>query len=180
MPATRYVEPCRGQGLLIGHLTHFGHRLVSAHDLPDDDARTTKYDIAPGEIFLTNPPWSRELLHAITVNLSNQAPAWLLIDADWPHTRQAIPYLLRLRMIISVGRVRWIENSKFTSKDNAIWALFDRPNPWATTRFVGRQEGQPEGRRYGIEAPSELREVDGASDGEEIPRLVSLHWPRSV
>ena len=61
---------------------------VSAHDLPDDNACITRYEIPTGDtIFVTNPPWSRPFLHEIIVNLSNQAPAWLLLDADWVHTQ---------------------------------------------------------------------------------------------
>jgi hypothetical protein len=37
--------------------------------------------------FVTDPPWSRPVLHEIIVNLSNQAPAWLLLDGDWGHTQ---------------------------------------------------------------------------------------------
>ena len=134
---SRYLEPCADAGRLIEHLTSAGHILVSAHDLPAD-ARSARYDIPPGAVIVTNPPWSRPVLHEIIVNLSDQAPAWLLIDADWVHTRQSIPYQSRLRMIVSVGRVRWIPDSPYDGKDNCCWHLFERPSAWATTRFVGR------------------------------------------
>jgi hypothetical protein len=91
---------------LIEHLTSAGHILVSARDLPTD-ARSARYDIPPGAVIITNPPWSRPVLHEIIVNLSDQAPTWLLIDADWVHTQQAIPHLPRLRMI--VGRARTLD-----------------------------------------------------------------------
>jgi hypothetical protein len=136
-PRTRFIEPCAGAGKLVEHLTGAGHVLVTAHDLPVD-ARTVRYDIPAGAVIVTNPPWSRPVLHEILVNLSDQAPAWLLIDADWVHTRQAIPYLSRLRMIVSVGRVRWIPGSPYDGKDNCCWHLFERPSVWATTRFIGR------------------------------------------
>jgi hypothetical protein len=47
--------------------------------------------------------------------------------------------LPRLRMIVSIGRVRWIPDSEYTGKDNACWYLFERPSAWAQIRFIGRQ-----------------------------------------
>jgi hypothetical protein len=141
-PCTRFIEPCAGDGRLIEHLDHAGHVLVGQYDLPDD-ARVKRYDgIEDGVVFLTNSPWGRSVLHPIIVNLSDQAPTWLLIDADWVHTKQAIPFLPRLQIIVSVGRVRWIPGSPYDGKDNCAWHLFDRPQPdgHAAIRFVGRAD----------------------------------------
>ena len=138
---TRYIEPCAGEGRLIEHLERAGHVLVGAYDLPDD-ARMKRYEVSGADAFITNPPWGRDILHPIILNLSDQAPTWLLLDSDWIHTIQSIPYLLRLRKIVSVGRVRWIPGSLFTSKDNCAWCLFDRPRPddRAVTHFIGRSD----------------------------------------
>ena len=69
-PNTRFIEPCVGDGVLVGHLKRAGHVLVSAYDLPHD-ARTKRYPEARDDvIFITNPPWRRDLLHAIINNLS--------------------------------------------------------------------------------------------------------------
>jgi hypothetical protein len=116
--------------------------LVGAYDLPDD-ARSKWYaEAKPGIVFTTNPPWRRDVLHPIIVNLSGQAPTWLLIDAGWVHSRQSEPYLQRLRTIVSVGRVKWIKDSPFTGKDNCAWHLSDPPRPDepAITHFVGRTD----------------------------------------
>jgi hypothetical protein len=139
-PGTQFVEPCVGDGWLAGHLKRAGHVLVGAFDLPDD-ARAKRYaEIEDGVVFVTNSPWRRDVLHPIIVNLSDQAPTWLLLDSDWVHTKQSIPYLPRLRTIVSVGRVRWIPDSPYDGKDNCAWHLFDRPRPDRTTRFIGRVE----------------------------------------
>jgi hypothetical protein len=122
-----------------------GCLLVNAFDLPDD-ARSKRYDVPRGAAFITNPPWSRDVLHPIISNLASQAPTWLLLDADWVHTQQSIPFLPRLRMIVSVGRVRWIKDSPFDGKDNAAWHLFGRPIA-APTIFVGRTA------KHALEAP---------------------------
>lgn len=78
------------------------------------------------------------MLHPIIERLSDQAPTWLLIDADWVHTKQAVPFLSRLRRIVAIGRVKWIPDSKMTGKDNCAWHLFDRPDPASPTLFFGR------------------------------------------
>jgi hypothetical protein len=139
-PHTKFYEPCRGENDLVGHLTAAGHVLVGSSD-EELDARTTQYRIPEDSVFISNPPWDRPTLHAILTNLSNQAPAWLLIDADWAHTRQSIPYLPRLRTIVATGRHRWIPGTKFTSKDNACWHLFNKPRPETrVVNFFGRTE----------------------------------------
>ena len=89
------------------------------------------------DYFITNPPWNRELLHPMIESLSNIAPTILLFDADWMHTKQSIPYLPRLKSIISIGRIKWIPDSKMTGKDNCCWYWFDKNNNQNIT-FHGR------------------------------------------
>ena len=147
-PNLRFIEPCCGEGRLIDHLESGGHVCVGRYDLPDD-ARTKHYDVNDADCFITNPPWSWDVLHPLIVNLSDQLPTWVLIAASWPHRRQSAPFLPRLRKILSIGRVKWIEDSQFTGKDDSIWALFDlpRPNGHAVTHFIGRHPA--EGRIVG-------------------------------
>lgn len=134
-PATVFVEPCAGNGVLVDHLQAAGHRCTYAIDIEPKwptirwgDARGMAYNMGGATCFITNPPWSRDVLHPLIVNLSDQAPTWLLFDADWVHTRQAAPFADRLSKVVSVGRVKWIPDSPFTGKDNCAWHLFDRPS----------------------------------------------------
>lgn len=142
-PRTRFIEPCAGNGALIDHLSNAGHEPIWACDIEPqradiftcsalETAITDAFDC-----FITNPPWLRSSLHPLIVHLSDQAPTWLLFDADWSHTRQAAPYLPRLRKIVSVGRVKWIPNSPFTGKDNCAWHLFGKPAS-EPAQFFGR------------------------------------------
>jgi hypothetical protein len=140
-PRTAFVEPCAGEGRLIAHLTAAGHILAGSYDLPHD-ARIKRYRLEPLDVFITNPPWDRPVLHAIIENLSNQAPSWLLIDFDWLATVQAAPLLPRLRKIIVIGRVKWIPDSPHTGKDNCCWCLFTRPSAEPAI-FIGRQAAIP-------------------------------------
>lgn len=122
-----FYEPCCGEGKLVKHLEKHGLICIGMSDLVAD-ATKSDYTI-PGAyyLYITNPPWTRELLHPIIVNLSNQRPTWLLFDADWMHTKQAMPYLERCTDIVSVGRVKWIPDSPFTGKDNCCWYRFNNP-----------------------------------------------------
>lgn len=141
-PGTRFCEPCAGDGALINHLEAAGHRCASAWDiepLRSDIARHDARERLCGNIdcFITNPPWSRPVLHDLIAHLSSQAPTWLLFDADWMHTRQAAPFMPWLRKVVSVGRVRWIPDSPFIGKENCCWYLFDACSH-APALFVGR------------------------------------------
>jgi hypothetical protein len=141
VPGTKFIEPCAGDGALVDHLAAAGHRCIQASDIAPQRADVREQDAlticwAP-EAYITNPPWDRKVLHPLIVNLSDQAPTWLLFDADWIHTRQAVPFLPRLRRIVSVGRVKWIPDSKMTGKDNCAWHLFGKPSH-EPTQFYGR------------------------------------------
>lgn len=142
-----FYEPCAGSGDLIRHLVRNGAVCSGACDIEPNNANrsdTTPYIMAgSAELikcaaaqFITNPPWDRPILHAIIDNLRTQAPTWLLIDADWAHTKQASSYLKYCEKIVSVGRVKWIANSKHTGKDNCCWYKFIKDN--CNTVFVGR------------------------------------------
>jgi hypothetical protein len=143
-PRTKFIEPCAGDGALIAHLLVAGHYLSQSSDIEPRtdwiataDATTHHYGELHSAIFITNPPWARDILHPIIENLSRQAPTWLLFDADWMHTRQSAPFMPYLRKIVSVGRVKWIQDSPFTGKDNCCWYLFDQTSE-APAQFVGR------------------------------------------
>jgi hypothetical protein len=143
-PRTTFVEPCAGDGRLVRHLERHGHRCVGAFDIEplhdsveQADALTLVFDdLADEDVAITNPPWSRDVLHPLIDHWRRMMPTWLLFDADWMHTRQATPFLPFCHKIVSVGRVKWIEGSKMTGKDNAAWFLFRAEE--ARTQFFGR------------------------------------------
>jgi hypothetical protein len=148
---TYYIDPCCGDGAIDRAMD--GPWCVLATDI-EEDARTTKYSdilstchLSAPEAFITNPPWTRELLHPIIENLSDQLPTWLLFDADWKYTKQeslakrigckTVPELLeRCVKIVAVGRVSWMQNGT-SSLDNCAWYLFDK-NFTGQTEFYGR------------------------------------------
>lgn len=140
----RYIEPCCGNGALVEHLAALKPELslAAATDIRFGlDALTlTPEDIARQGVdaIITNPPWTRDILHALIGHFSDLAPAWLLFDADWMHTKQAALSLTRCSHIVSVGRVRWIRDSANTGKDNCAWYRFHHAHQ-GPTRFYGRE-----------------------------------------
>ena len=130
----------------VDHLVALGGVCTAAYDIAPrragigtkDACDLTVAALKGANFNITNTPWSRPVLHDLIVHLSDLRPSWLLIDADWVHTLQSIPYQRRLQIVQSIGRVKWIEGSESTGKDNACWYLFDRPSRRAT-KFYGRR-----------------------------------------
>jgi hypothetical protein len=144
---TTFVEPCAGDGRLVRHLEKHGlsclymfdiepqHEDVDRADALGEQAWTAFMDPSV-DCIITNSPWDRKLLHPMINTFRRAKPTWLLFDADWMHTRQSAPFMPYCRKIVSVGRVKWIESSKMTGKDNAAWFLFDATP--GQTLFFGR------------------------------------------
>ena len=136
-----YCEPCAGMGNLIRHLYKHGHRCVASFDIDPqhgykemDASFLTMQDLRGADYIITNPPWTRPVLHCLIDKFTAMKPTWLLFDADWAHTAQSAPYMPYCHKIVSVGRVKWFGNT--VGKDNACWYLFDSPTN--QTSFIGR------------------------------------------
>ena len=90
-----------------------------------------------GNLIITNPPWDRKILHALIEKIVDEKrAAWLLFDADWCHTKQSTQYMPYVGKIVSIGRVKWIEGSKHTGKENCAWYYID--HEITETTFYGR------------------------------------------
>jgi hypothetical protein len=135
-----FIEPCAGDGRLVRHLESHGLTCVGAYDIEPQSSDVRREDVfnikATPQCFITNPPWDRDILHPLIDHLRSQAPTWLLFDADWAYTGQASELMEYCRMMVAVGRVKWIEGSKNTGKDNCAWYLFGKDK--MPTVFVGR------------------------------------------
>ena len=144
-PLVSFDEPCAGNGALVEILENTGRLCASMSDIEPQIKQIERKDLfsitkCTGDMFITNPPWDRKILHPLIDALPRIAPTWLLFDADWMHTRQSAPLMHNCRKIVSVGRVKWIPGSKMTGKDNCAWYLFEQTNDWRTpaTEFYGR------------------------------------------
>lgn len=147
-----YWEPCAGDGALDNHIVSIaaglGHTWLpfeSSDIEPRNEfvhqADALEVSLPNAEIshIITNPPWDRKVLHPMIERFSASRPTWLLFDADWMHTKQSAPFMPYLRKVVSVGRVKWIPDSKMTGKDNCAWHLFDQTGVYTgETVFHGR------------------------------------------
>jgi len=145
---TFFDEPCAGNGALALHLEKHGHICVWASDIKPQPSLSNLLKIyqrdyrladqqSGADYFITNPPWDRKLLHPMISFMSLLRPTWLLFDADWMHTKQSSDLIKYCHKIVSVGRVKWISDSKMTGKDNCAWYLFDKSIAQQTV-FFGR------------------------------------------
>ena len=143
----RYWEACAGDGALIKSIPGCvvacdtapkGEGFLESYIRKLDAMTVTSEDLYRSKVthIITNPPWTRQVLHPMIEHFASMRPTWLLFDADWAHTKQAIPYLDYCQKIVSVGRVSWMENGT-SGKDNSAWYLFDQ-NGYAATEFIGR------------------------------------------
>lgn len=136
---TTFAAPCAGAGKLVEHLEAYGLVCTYQNDIANGVDCLTYPPSGRFDAIIENPPWSRSLLHPMIELFQGIAPTWLLFDADWSHTKQAIPFLDQCSHIVSIGRQKWIDDSKWVGKDNAAWHRFDI-NHEGGPRFFGQQE----------------------------------------
>lgn len=133
-----FAEPCAGDGHLIRHLERAGMICIWQSDISWQEPYDALLlnDFGPIDAIITNPPWTREILHRMIVHFQKIAPTWLLFDASWPNTKQSAPYLDQCSHIVAAGRLRWIENTRHKGKDDCCWYRFDAKHSGGP-RFVG-------------------------------------------
>lgn len=135
----KYAEPMAGAGALIRIL---GPEIdcVWASDLEPQAEGITQGDVLECELgdaqmFITNPPWTRKLLHRVVIHLSDLAPTWVLVDADWMNTGQFGRLASRCRRIVYIGRLIWIPGTTNAGFTACAWYGFDKPIPRSVPEF---------------------------------------------
>ena len=136
-----FAEPCVGDGDLVRHLETLGLRCVYAGDIRTGQDALARDSYGAADAIITNPPYTRDLMHRLIAHFQRIAPTWLLIDYDWAATKQAAPYMPHCSDIVTIGRVKWIEGSKHTGKDNHAWYRFDIRHRGGPV-FHGRGQGE--------------------------------------
>ena len=123
-----FAEPCYGKGDLTEHLESFGLRCTYYGDIAtgQDARKLTRRDCNGAHAIVTNPPHTRALMHELIEHfVTLDRPVWLLIDFDWVANLQAGPYLPKCSDVVIIGRVKWIEGSPHTGKENYGWMRFE-------------------------------------------------------
>ena len=120
-----FAEPCCGDGALVRHLESFGLICRYAGDIANgqDALALDSYDDADANI--SNPPYTRPVMHALIDHLQGIAPTWLLLEYDWTATKQARPFMKTCSDIVVIGRLKLIPGTKYSGKDNFAWCRFD-------------------------------------------------------
>jgi hypothetical protein len=136
-----FAEPCAGEGDLVRHLESFGLACVYQGDIRTGQDALGLDHYGEVDAIVTNPPYSRDLMHRLIEHFQRIAPTWLLLETDWVSTLQAVPYLSHCSDIVTIGRVKWIEGSKHTGKDNHAWFRFDASHKGATA-IHSRNQGE--------------------------------------
>ena len=115
-----FAEPCAGDGDLARHLEFFGLRCVYSGDISTGQDALAFDDYGNADVIVSNPPWSRDPMHRLIAHFQTIRPTWLLLDADWAHTKQAAPFLPHASDIVAAGRQKFIKGSKYTGKDSLV------------------------------------------------------------
>jgi hypothetical protein len=120
----RFAEPCCGDGALVRHIESFGLRCVYQGDIATGQDALERDSYGDAQVIITNPPYTRKVMHRLIAHFTRIMPTWLLLESDWALTKQALPYMASCTDIVSVRRIRWFEGTKGNSKDNFGWYRF--------------------------------------------------------
>jgi hypothetical protein len=137
-----FAEPCCGDGDLIRHLESFGLRCVWCGDIHTDQDALLIDSYGEPDAIITNPPYIRDVMHAMIKHFQHIAPTWLLLEADWAQNKHAAPFLFACSHIVSVGRLKWIRDSRHSGFDNFAWYKFEAGHT-AGPVFHGRGQVPP-------------------------------------
>lgn len=136
-----FEEPCAGDYSLAEMLEESGHRCTYAGDIHPGDPRVLTFDamgqkMTEADVYITNPPWTWEILDKLITHLSSIAPTWMVLNADVMHNKRMAPHMKKCIKVVSVGRVSWMNNGK-SGMENSAWYLFDN-NYNGPTEFIER------------------------------------------
>jgi len=137
-----FAEPCCGDGALVRHLEGNGLRCVYAGDIIHGQDALALDHYGAVDAIITNPPYTRELMHRLIAHFQRIAPTWLLLDFDWAATRQAAPFMPCCSDIVVLARLKWFERSKDTGMDNHAWYRFDSRHSGGPVLHNNRGQGE--------------------------------------
>jgi hypothetical protein len=139
-----YYEPCAGDGDLVKLLNvHTKAGFVGASDIETDRypniaaEELTATNVEAADMFITNPPFTRQVLLPIIDHLTSLKSTWLLLPADTMHNIYFSPYMNKCSKVVSIGRMYW-EPNKVRGKDNYCWYFFPKDGWDSGCTFVPR------------------------------------------
>ena len=143
-----FCEPCAGDGRLAAHVERWVEGSLCAfmmdiepqgpHILKGDSTLLNSEHVDNCDVIITNPPYTWSVLSPMLDRWIPMLPTALLLPADFMHNKRFHKYLRHCAYIKSIGRVKWIEDSKMSGKDNYAWFFFT-PEEQVQTIFEGRE-----------------------------------------
>jgi hypothetical protein len=143
-----YCEPCAGNGALILHLeTLFNAFCFVPKDIEPqadwiiqgDALNLQGPELEYCEWIVTNPPFTWSILKPLMDKFISLRKTVLLLPADYMHNIRMKKYMDMCERVVSIGRVKWIEDSKVAGVDNYVWMFFDKDHV-GPTKFYGRTQ----------------------------------------
>lgn len=137
-----FAEPCAADGGLTNLLIKYGNRCAWQSDIAPLHKDVFQFDALQllaldllADVIITNPPWEKRKCNGEIFNKllrhwlqTFNGDIWLLFDADWIHTVQALEFKQYCKSIVSIGRVKWIPGTNSMGKDNCAWYCFNANN----------------------------------------------------
>jgi len=140
-----YAEPCYGDGDLEDLLMDVATckwrsdvRGTVESSKVMDAMSLTKSDLQGIDLIVTNPPFTRSVLMPMLDHFITLKPTWLLLPAGHMHNVYFGDAMRKCSKVVSIGRLKWFKDSKFSSTDDFCWYFWPQ---WAThqeTVFRGR------------------------------------------
>lgn len=129
-----FIDPCAGWGHMVGGIGRMGPECVGRFDILPRYRGVEKVDATALEMchlrgadaIITNPPWSKQLLHPLIDRFATLQQTWLLFYSDWAYTSQASQLMRFCTDIVPVGRLYWIPGTFVNGRDNVSWYRFDK------------------------------------------------------
>lgn len=95
----------------------------------EEKCRIAKENGIRRPIIIENPPWintsaSGYQLNDIIDKFSRITTTCLLLDGNYLFNKKSSPLMEYCKAVIPIGRVKWIEGSKYTGKENCAWFVF--------------------------------------------------------
>lgn len=111
-----------------------GYIPFNTHSYDDVNVLQNAASSYKANTIISNPPWINTKngtdtpyqLNHIIQTLSNIAPTWLLLDANYAFNLRASDQMKICTDIIPVGRLIWIPGTEDTGKENCAWFRFDK------------------------------------------------------
>lgn len=155
----RFIEPCWGNGVLQRNieantsascvyasdiapiiepmtrsLSRHEHKIATHDVLISEDEWKAIADETQADIFITNPPWlntkeSGYLLNSLIQRLSAVRPTWLLLKGAYLWNLRSANQIAICTEIVPIGRVKWIEGTDQSGKEDSAWFKFDQTKP---------------------------------------------------